>query len=1317
MSVIDRFSVTQPNNLSSELDIDTAVGVAAGVGYQPHEISGALALFSSAAEGVAISGVADRDPGNIARGNSGANIVAGVSNLEILRTGSSLNDVPVSARPEVTRYIDAGFEVLVRTDASAGSYILARRPDGSETTLLVQSNPAPGSNVPAVAPSTTAAFRKGAIPSPLRYLQDPDVGGQDRFGTVGVDGALSFTEDPDVSIGQGEFPYSLEFRRIYSSNGAGDPALGPGWSHNWSSSAMLNRTDPSILLDDENAQATVPTVVALLYLVEAARENTLKSSAVAAQIANWWSARTRETAFVTLGGQTSTFVRHLDGVYRDTATGVETLTIAGDMSQFTRTLADGSTQRFLPGNNPPVAPPPSGGVRPYLINQWTFPTGMQLNYDYSGGLTVTNSLGIGIRIAYGAYPDPENCQIYHTTIYCAGSPNKGRIESVSSITPAGATVRQVTFDYQFGYCDDGSNLCARTLTGVNAPDRARRSYEYLNTMAVPLDESGPIQAFSLLTAIREAEGGSTRVEARWDWATSDVKWKPQVTAAYDAREQKTAYFTASGAERMGARDAAEGLSRVHLDMNGRTIAAADPMGRISRTAYDGQGRRAWVQSPWGDTTTYGYDVRSNLIERTRSPMAGCTGDSWWCQTLTVTAAYHATWNKPVSVTLPATAEDPTPRTWIMTYNAKGLVEEVQAPAVADPTAYGSPVTSPVWKTLYDNWGRVRTIEDPVHIQTTYEYNDVGGTPGYCLYRLHEAAATLNLTTTFGCNAAGDVTSTTDPRNFTTTATYDGLRRKRTETGPAGTNIQTQWDYDPHGNLTAERRWDHAASAWRSTTMTYSATNKVLTVTDASGTDTARTCYDALDRPWIAVDPSGRATRTQFNAAGQPTQVERWYTASPSDPSCALSAALPSGQSSHVWRSYHYNTGGLLSEEVDAKNNTTALVYDGIGRPLRTNYPDGSYRLDLKDQRDQTVMIRTRDGEIQQAFYDAAGRLFHTWESSPNPSGQQGRHVRLTLDHAGRPIRKDVSDQTSSTWQEGLVRDIRTYGYDGAGRVTTDAIRPNDLTMGSTTLTLTYGYDAAGNRTSITWPGTGGVATYAFDAVNRPQTVTFGGQTATLTHDSLSRRTGVSRSNGTSTTWAYETDSDLASLSHAFAGGVTGGFTYAHDAQGRITQVAASRSELEWTPPAGYARTYGAANVLNQVASEAGVALTFNANGNLETFGTTIFGWTLWGNRLASAGRPGTPGMTATYNYDSDDRRTLRTVNGTTTRTLWSGADEVGEYDASGALLRRFIPDGSGAMDARLAAVEADGTGNVGFRSSPAVCSPYSSFHVRPVTPS
>jgi RHS repeat-associated protein len=44
-----------------------------------------------------------------------------------------------------------------------------------------------------------------------------------------------------------------------------------------------------------------------------------------------------------------------------------------------------------------------------------------------------------------------------------------------------------------------------------------------------------------------------------------------------------------------------------------------------------------------------------------------------------------------------------------------------------------------------------------------------------------------------------------------------------------------------------------------------------------------------------------------------------------------------------------------------------------------------------------------------------------------------------------------------------------------------------------------------------------------------------------------------------------------------------------------------------------------------------------------------------------------------------------------TRTLWSGADEIGEYDTSGTLIRRFIPDGTGAPDARLATLKPDGT--------------------------
>jgi RHS repeat-associated protein len=247
----------------------------------------------------------------------------------------------------------------------------------------------------------------------------------------------------------------------------------------------------------------------------------------------------------------------------------------------------------------------------------------------------------------------------------------------------------------------------------------------------------------------------------------------------------------------------------------------------------------------------------------------------------------------------------------------------------------------------------------------------------------------------------------------------------------------------------------------------------------------------------------------------------------------------------------------------------------------------------------------------------------------------------------------------------------------------------DAAIGSAAKTLTYGYDAAGNRTSIKWPD-GFEATYVYDAVNRPQTVTFGGHTATITHDSRGRRTRLVRSNGVTTQWVFRPDSDLQSLTHTWAassGQAAGGWAYVHDAAGRLTSIDATRLDLEWLPTTAYAKAYGPANNQNQVASQAGQALSFNANGNLAIFQGATYAWT-FGNRLAGVSRPG---MSATYAYDGEDRRTMKTVDGVITRTLWSGADEVAEMDGAGNILRRFIPDGSGAMDGRLASVAANGT--------------------------
>lgn len=242
--------------------------------------------------------------------------------------------------------------------------------------------------------------------------------------------------------------------------------------------------------------------------------------------------------------------------------------------------------------------------------------------------------------------------------------------------------------------------------------------------------------------------------------------------------------------------------------------------------------------------------------------------------------------------------------------------------------------------------------------------------------------------------------------------------------------------------------------WRTTTTTFSPTGQPLTVTDAAGRVT-RTCYDAVDRPTVVVDPSGRATRTVYNAAGQPVEVERWFTANVGDGACALTPALPSGQTTHCWRGMESNAGGLLAAELDARGNRTAFHYEGLGRLIITAYADGRDTHHLNNQRGEPVHFKTRSDTRKDYIHDQLGRIeltreFGSWYT-PEP-WPIGRITRTSYDLAGRTAGRDLSTQTSTTWDDSLFRDFHTYGYDGAGRATTDQWWPYPNSAG---YALTY----------------------------------------------------------------------------------------------------------------------------------------------------------------------------------------------------------------------------------------------------------------------
>jgi RHS repeat-associated protein len=252
----------------------------------------------------------------------------------------------------------------------------------------------------------------------------------------------------------------------------------------------------------------------------------------------------------------------------------------------------------------------------------------------------------------------------------------------------------------------------------------------------------------------------------------------------------------------------------------------------------------------------------------------------------------------------------------------------------------------------------------------------------------------------------------------------------------------------------------------------------------------------------------------------------------------------------------------------------------------------------------------------------------------------------------------------------------TYGntlamaYDNLGRKTSQT----DTSPTLSAKTVSYQYDAAGNRTRLTWPD-GYYAAYGYDAVNHPTTVidSSGTTLATYGYDNLARRAALQFSGTTGakmlTSWSAE--NDLLTLSNDLAGtandaGYTHTFTPAH--QWATSSI--SNAAFKYTPPTGTTTAYGGANSLNQVSTIGGTAMAYDTRGNLTTDGTTGTTYLYDAeNHMMSATRSG---ATSTYAYDPLGRRTAKTVSASTTSFVYDGDAGIADY-GGGTLARRFVP--------------------------------------------
>ena len=176
-----------------------------------------------------------------------------------------------------------------------------------------------------------------------------------------------------------------------------------------------------------------------------------------------------------------------------------------------------------------------------------------------------------------------------------------------------------------------------------------------------------------------------------------------------------------------------------------------------------------------------------------------------------------------------------------TYDAAGNLTQITPP---DPDG-GGPLGPPITTFTYDAQGNVLSTTNPRGFTTTFSY-DIRDRLIQTTLPDDDGNPANNPTVLLAYDAASNVISRTDERGYTTTFSHDAMGRPLALTDPLGhTTIIT---YDAAGNVTSV-----ANALGQTTTLAYNAMNRAASVSDPLGNATGFG-YDAAGNVTSETDP-------------------------------------------------------------------------------------------------------------------------------------------------------------------------------------------------------------------------------------------------------------------------------------------------------------------------------------------------------------------------------------------------------------------------------------------------------------------------------
>jgi RHS repeat-associated protein len=966
-----------------------------------------------------------------------------------------------------------------------------------------------------------------------------DYSTKSRHRTYTVDlgtGEISLALPADLVTGVGPFPYSLSYRRFYSSSANGisnDNPLGArvragtelsmlpiGWTHELAISARL--VNDGMASFGRNSALDASQTIVALYLLRQLNLNpgvrTFQSKLASVFTANWLGGGlVGNVVAIKRPPRTNAFVRLPDGTFNPEPGNAEKLvqqcppascSATGsrvwnnnnldynlwDNSglSFVLTGTDGSILTFgygvVPKSPVGASGTPSSGTL-FVPSVWAFPERISVKFSYTSPavssleaalclVKVQNSLGRSLTF----------------TDFCTGPVNPPSTWTASddsnrTISLAVQPAQSINNNYPnhpFGW-NPGDAVAVTTLL-VTGPDGSSVSqYDYVPAPVVNIarpyyklsdwrtaaDRNNPFVTFGFDSLYRIAS-------VKDNTSTTCCTNKYFLSGIYGTENQKAA----NEVDQLGA------LTTRDTDRWGGVLRVVDPLGRSTSHVYDTFRRNIQDILPEGNGSTYQYDMRHNLTATIRNAKPGSalgttTISTAYVEGPAVTPCVHAaSCNKPYQVT--DARNNVTTYTWDP---ALGVLTNILYPSVPEGTpntgfgyttcTYSGADPSIQTAVSLMNTKTQRVWPGPTppaqNLVTQYNYNPAGKCT---LSSVVTDYGGKNLAENFifdnGGTGPGNVTSIQDANGNATGYVYDSFRRALEIDRPL--NSKTLYTYDLDGQRTSVQAWDSTRNAYETEVRGYWPNGDLAYVIGANANPTApaQGASTTISGSSALPCPGSFVTCYQYDANGRAVLQESPVTATTD----RISSTVYDLAGQVICRFQGWN--GATPAQVGDCTNWKPTNYAGSG-PVRESFadPSGGYSLNGKPLR-----LTDADGNVSTNVYDGFDRLSQLIMPGAAAGSAAACHVPWSVGDNCELYGYDGNDfQTSKQNRSGRAVSIVP---DAMNRERTRIV-PNNA-QGNYARTVSKTYDLVGRLATASVSGADTQSlNYSYDTAGRLQT--------------------------------------------------------------------------------------------------------------------------------------------------------------------------------------------------------------------------------------